>query len=110
MQLRAAYDTGELANFRTGTAFPNLDIHAALRALYVVCPPREVSDCYAELYRSWLRLDLVEESRRLATLRDTLMPKLLSGALRLDVAAQPKSRNELDPSEISARVKDESCP
>jgi hypothetical protein len=36
-----------------------------------------------ELYRSWLRLDLVQESRTLATLRDTLLPKLLSGELNV---------------------------
>ena len=81
MQLRAAYDTGELANFRTGTAFPNFDIHGALLGLDVVCPPKQICDRYTELYRSWLRLDLVHESRTLATLRDTLLPKLLSGEL-----------------------------
>jgi type I restriction enzyme S subunit len=82
MQLRAANDTGELANFRTGTAFPNLDIHGALLGLHVVCPPKEICDHYMELYRSWLRLDLVHESRTLATLRDTLLPKLLSGEIK----------------------------
>jgi type I restriction enzyme S subunit len=88
MQLRAANDTGELANFRTGTAFPNFDIHGALLGLDVVCPPEEICDRYMKLYRSWLRLDLVEESRTLATLRDTLLPKLLSG--ELSVAATDK--------------------
>lgn len=88
MQLRAANDTGELANFRTGTAFPNFDIHGALLGLDVVCPPKEICDRYMELYRSWLRLDLVEESRTLATLRDTLLPKLLSGELSVAEAAQ----------------------
>jgi type I restriction enzyme S subunit len=83
MQLRAANETGELANFRTGTAFPNFDIHGALLSLDVVCPPKEICDLYAEAYRSWLRLDLVHESRTLATLRDTLLPKLLSGELRV---------------------------
>ena len=81
MQLRAANDTGELANFRTGTAFPNFDIHGALLGLDVVFPPKEVCGRYANLYRSWLRLDLVQESGTLATLRYTLLPKLLSGEL-----------------------------
>lgn len=81
MQLRAANDTGELANFRTGTAFPNFDINGALLRLDVVCPPKELCERYMETYRSWLRLDLVQESRTLATLRDTLLPKLLSGEL-----------------------------
>jgi len=81
MQLRSANDTGELSNFRTGTAFPNLDIHGALLRLDVVCPPRALCDSYMELYRRWLRLDLIEESITLATMRDSLLPKLLSGDL-----------------------------
>lgn len=81
IQLRIANETGELANFRTGTAFPNFDIHGALLGLDVICPPKEICDEYMAFYRSWLRLDLVHQSRTLATLRDTLLPKLLSKGL-----------------------------
>lgn len=81
IQLRIANETGELANFRTGTAFPNFDIHGALLGLDVICPPKEICDEFMAFYRSWLRLDLVHQSRTLATLRDTLLPKLLSGEL-----------------------------
>lgn len=82
MQLRAAYDTGELAAFRTGTAFPNFDIQGALLGLDVICPPVEVCNHYAGIYRSFLRIDLILQSRSLAMQRDTLLPKLLSGELR----------------------------
>jgi len=95
MQLRAAYGTGELANFRTGTAFPNFDIHGALLGLDVVCPPEEICDQYMKFYRSWLRLDLVHQSRTLATLRDTLLPKLLSGELSVREAQRDGAEHVL---------------
>lgn len=79
MQIRAANDTGELANYRTGTAFPNFDIQGALLGLDIICPSKDLCDQFMELYRSWLRLDLIEESEKLSTLRDTLLPMLLSG-------------------------------
>jgi len=81
MQFRKAYDDGGLSGFRTGTAFPNFDIHGALSGLNVACPPPEVADAFLAFYRNWLRLDLIDQSRTLATLRDTLLPKLLSGEL-----------------------------
>lgn len=81
MQFRKAYDDGGLSGFRTGTAFPNFDIHGALSGLNVTCPSPEVADAFLTFYRNWLRLDLLAQSRTLATLRDTLLPKLLSGEL-----------------------------
>jgi type I restriction enzyme S subunit len=81
--MRKAYREGELQAFRTGTAFPNFDIHGALADLYVVVPPTELADVFAGLFRSSQRLDLLAQSRTLAALRDALLPKLISGDLRL---------------------------
>jgi type I restriction enzyme S subunit len=86
MQLRQAYRDGLLQSFRTGTAFPNFDVHGALATLLVVVPPVPLADAYARLFESSQRLDLMAQSCTLAALRDTLLPKLLSGELRISDA------------------------
>ena len=83
LQMRRAYSNGEVQAFRTGTAFPNFDVHGALGNLYVVVPPSEVADVFAKFFRTCQRLDLMAQSRVLAALRDTLLPKLISGELRV---------------------------
>ena len=86
MQMRQAYRDGVLQSFRTGTAFPNFDVHGALANLIVVVPPVPVADAYARLFKFSQRLDLMAQSRILAALRDALLPKLISGELRVQDA------------------------
>jgi hypothetical protein len=78
MQMRSANDNGELANYRTGTAFPNFDINGALLGMDIVMPSKECCDSFMKIYQGWLRLDLVKESQNLSDLRDTLLPRLLN--------------------------------
>lgn len=84
MQMRQAYRDGVLQSFRTGTAFPNFDVNGALGNLIVVVPPILLADAYARFFQVSQRLDLMAQSRTLAALRDTLLPKLISGELRVN--------------------------
>jgi len=84
MQMRRAYRDGELQAFRTGTAFPNLDVHGLLANLPVVVPPDPVATTYLRLLEPYRRVGLMMQSRTLGALRDTLLPKLISGELRVD--------------------------
>lgn len=87
--LKAAYGSGRTAQFRTGSAFPNLDLAGLSRAIkFAAPPPGETPDFWAvvELANATtLRL----ESRTLAAVRDALLPKLISGAIRVPDTADP---------------------
>ena len=102
MQMRQAYRDGLLQSFRTGTAFPNFDVHGALGSLIVVVPPVRLAEEYGRSFEFGQRLDLMAQSRTLAALRDTLLPKLVSGEVRpgsyrFGTEAKPRV-HELDPS------------
>lgn len=88
MQMRQAYRNGVLQSFRTGTAFPNFDVHGTLANLIVVVPPVPVAAEYARVFELSQRLDLMGQSCTLAALRDTLLPKLISGELRVEDPAR----------------------
>ncbi len=79
----AAWDAGDFQSFRTGTAMPNLDVPALLSGVKVPllreAERREVSK-WAELATS---LERMRENHALAALRDTLLPQLMSGKLRV---------------------------
>jgi type I restriction enzyme S subunit len=83
LQLRLGYEAGRLDSFRTGTAFPNFDVKGLLGAFNVVVPEEEVAVRYADLYLDFVRPDLLIQSKSLAELRDYLLPRLLSGELRV---------------------------
>ncbi len=67
-----------------GATMPNLNT-LILGALPMVVPPRELQARFAEIVGPWDERGTIalEESRTLSTLRDTLLPKLLSGELSL---------------------------
>jgi type I restriction enzyme S subunit len=92
MQMRQAYRDGRLQSFRTGTAFPNFDVHGALSNLLVVVPPVLVADAFGRLFDLSQRLDLMAQSRTLTALRDSLLPKLISGELRIRDAERVEER------------------
>ncbi len=81
--LLRAWGDGDLSAVTTGTAMPNLDV-AALLALTPV--PLLEGDALVEVAElADLALDprCAIENQRLAALRDALLPKLLSGELRV---------------------------
>ncbi len=88
LQMRRAYREGDLQAFRTGTAFPNFDVNGAIANLTVVVPPETVARAFWRFFGSSQRIDLMAQSHTLASLRDTLLPKLISGDLRVKDAEQ----------------------
>ena len=87
--LRRLYDAGELFQFETGTTGIKNFAFVIFSERYPVVVPdlrvaeafdRAVSPLFARIQAN------SHKSRTLATLRDTLLPKLLSGELRVKTA------------------------
>jgi len=78
-----SWQSGEFSSFTTGTAMPNLDATAMLAMVIVPL----LDDVAIDEVAAWaeLALDptLLGENQKLAALRDALLPKLLSGELRV---------------------------
>lgn len=72
-----------------GATMPNLNT-SILGALPLVIPPRELQDRFAEIVQPWDERATIalKQSRTLTALRDTLLPKLLSGEIRVAEAEQ----------------------
>jgi type I restriction enzyme, S subunit len=83
--LRRAYRLGEVQSFRTGTAFPNLDVKAVLANLWLCIPPKFLCQLYSDRVRGVPRLDLIQQAETLASVRDVLLPRLVSGELPVGV-------------------------
>ncbi|GIW19417.1 MAG: hypothetical protein KatS3mg064_2574 [Tepidiforma sp.] len=83
MQLRNAYQEGVIDAYRTGTAFPNLDVPSMLATMTFVNPPVSVAEEFAKFLSLETCIALLAQCRTLAALRDTLLPKLISGELRV---------------------------
>jgi type I restriction enzyme S subunit len=71
--------SGEMKNYVTGTAMPNLDVHGLLSSVRIPVPPDALIERFNDHMRATLSKLYSSESRTLTTLRDTLLPKLLSG-------------------------------
>jgi type I restriction enzyme, S subunit len=78
-----------LRNLVGDSAIPGLNREIAL-SLTVRLPPEETIQLFAETARPLLALNaqISEESRSIAELRDTLLPKLMSGKIRVRDAAR----------------------
>lgn len=73
-----------MINLAKGTAQPNLSPKETSK-LSIVIPPQKIFDCIVAILNEYL-LKLVkceQESLRLSTLRDTLLPKLMSGQIKV---------------------------
>jgi len=74
----------DFASFNAGSAVPTLNRNHVHSLPYLI-PPRECVDAYelvANALHSKVRANQ-EQARTLANLRDTLLPRLISGQLRL---------------------------
>ncbi len=94
--MRKAFQDGEIQSFRTGTAFPNLDVQSVLANLLVCIPPKPIADQFAKLFWECRRIDLVRQTQTIAALRDALLPKLISGELRIEDAERFLHERGLD--------------
>jgi type I restriction enzyme S subunit len=83
--MRHSYRRGDLQAFRTGSAFPNFDVHGLLANFHVVVPPEGVCRAFATIADDARGIQRMRESEILAELRDTLLPRLISGEVRVRV-------------------------
>lgn len=74
-------DSGEIWDYVNGTSVPNLDAGALLSGKMIVLPDAAILDEFAKLVKKESARLFSPESRTMAALRDTLLPKLLSGEL-----------------------------
>lgn len=86
--LREAYIRGQVQGFRTGTAFPNLDVYGLMEGVEVVVPTPDEAGRFIGLDPVERRVVNLLESKVLAEIRDALLPKLISGELRVSEAEQ----------------------
>jgi type I restriction enzyme S subunit len=75
----------ELQRVAVGAAQQNIN-QGVLKTHVVVAPPPALAKAYSDKVAPWFeqRTKLAEQSRTLANLRDTLLPKLLSGELSVE--------------------------
>lgn len=83
LELMDAWNRGAFDEWRTGTAMPNLDVKALLSGLQVPAFEEESLDRLWELAELTLSPSHLYEKQDLQELRDTLLPKLISGELRV---------------------------
>jgi type I restriction enzyme S subunit len=79
-------ESKEIWNFINGTSIPNLDDKLLLASKQVVMPPDLILEAFADVLRSIYCKLYSGQAQTLATLRDTLLPRLISGQLRLPEA------------------------
>ncbi len=81
--LKAA--TPDIENKATGSTFKEAS-GSLMKSLQLVIAPKDIMDSFEERLKPILAEQecIEDESRRLATLRDTLLPKLMSGELKVN--------------------------
>lgn len=79
------YVRGDLKrNYVNGTSVPNLDLQGLMKHR-VVIPPENVVSKFAALKQRIFKLKCSGENPQLARVRDTLLPKLMSGEIRVPI-------------------------
>lgn len=76
-------ENGEMQNYINGTSVPNLSDKQLLQQTKVVLPPQDVLDAYFAFVEPISNKLFDGQARTLAQIRDSLLPRLLSGALRV---------------------------
>lgn len=90
LALNAAYESGQTATFRTGSAFPNLDVDGLAQAVRLALPPENRTGDFMSLFELAYDSALRKESSVLCKVRDALLPKLISGQIRVHDTADPE--------------------
>lgn len=86
-QLRVLLDHVHIRPFVTGAVQPKLN-QANLKSVPIVVAPNDINRCFADTVCPLFELirRVQDESASLASIRDYLLPKLLSGQVRVEVA------------------------
>lgn len=77
------HTSGEIQSFINGTSVPNLDDEALLKTYKIIDPGIKIIRKFFEFIVPILDAKMSKESLNLAQLRDLLLPKLMSGAIRI---------------------------
>lgn len=80
--LENMYTKGEMALYINGTSVPNLNINGLIEHK-VVLPTDDILNKYADFKSKVLARKYSKENLTLSQLRDTLLPKLISGKIRV---------------------------
>jgi type I restriction enzyme S subunit len=78
--------SSEIWNFINGTSIPNLDDKLLLSTKNIVMPSDELLDAFSKILKPIYAKLYEGKEQTLAALRDTLLPRLISGQLRLPEA------------------------
>jgi type I restriction enzyme, S subunit len=76
-------ESNEIWEYANGTSIPNLDINGLLSGRRIVVPSDNVLDRLLQFMTPIYEKLYSQESRSLAAIRDMLLPKLLSGEIRV---------------------------
>jgi type I restriction enzyme, S subunit len=76
-------ESGEIWEYVNGTSVPNLDAASLLARKMIPIPPISVLEEYLNFVRPIRQKLYAGQNRVLAILRDVLLPKLISGAVRI---------------------------
>lgn len=82
--LHNMHQNNEILDFVNGTSLPNLDIKGLLNNYPIKIPPSELVDKYYAIVEPTYSLLFNGESQTLTNLRNTLLPKLMSGQVRVN--------------------------
>jgi type I restriction enzyme S subunit len=75
--------SGEIWEYVSGTSVPNLNARGLFSSKYINVPPTSVLQRFENHLRPMVRRLYSQENQTISSLRDTLLPKLLSGELRV---------------------------
>jgi type I restriction enzyme S subunit len=78
------YKEGELDQFHMGTSVPNFNLKDFLN-FEVSVPPRDIVSLFSSFLTDWYNKKFTNQIRTLSILRDTLLPKLMSGEVRVRI-------------------------
>lgn len=78
------YVQGALNSYMNGTSIPNLDINNLMKKELLI-PSDEVLFTFADLKRLYFQRKFSTENQELLAIRDTLLPKLMSGEIRVPI-------------------------
>jgi type I restriction enzyme S subunit len=76
-------ESGEIWEYASGTSVPNLDTAGFLKSRPIVIPSHDVLNAFASLVEFYYQCLFSGESLVLAELRNVLLPRLVSGEMRL---------------------------
>lgn len=82
-KLDLMHKSGEIFTFVNGTSVPNLQDTDLLSATRVAMPPIEILAKQNDYVRNFIRMKFTGENATLEQLRDSLLPRLISGELEI---------------------------